>query len=438
MSDKDNRDEYLNDGFDTESDWGDLDDGSGSDWGDLDEDSDEYRSSVRLDYSKWIQTTTIKKDHNENKTQQNSKIIKWTCSDIIAFIISLDPEYEKYKSLLSTEFTRQNVKGSSLFLIREDHLKSFGISDPDHCTAIYVKIQQLIEKDREDCKKITFMQRSRKIFYESMEKIRSQKDSIKQFNPSRYTPLMLKILYSGSGIKCESYQIGYPLGFFEKCQNFSNYHYLLDYYNYIRLVDALHQWMLMYLNLFLICVIQSHIVYIISIIFGYFCNSGLQCHMFKPDALYRLDHLVITIMKTPVSMLHNSIIKLQEYGILSYDKWIFREHGFYPDHCDYWCYWIYYDINKIPQDIHQITGIKSSWLENNGWDKLSIEGYESLVALADILDNQIDFWLGRVTIQVNLEIAKLSPSSLFAYEYLMVIGYILWLSIIITMISGIT
>ena len=112
MSDKDNRDEYLNDGFDTESDWGDLD-----------EDSDEYRSSVRLDYSKWIQTTTIKKDHNENKTQQNSKIIKWTCSDIIAFIISLDPEYEKYKSLLSTEFTRQNVKGSSLFLIREDHFK---------------------------------------------------------------------------------------------------------------------------------------------------------------------------------------------------------------------------------------------------------------------------------------------------------------------------
>ena len=123
----------------------------GSDWGDFEEDSDEdqYLKSIAQTYCpSRIQFTIPNSIDNTQEAKQNSKLDKWTSSDVITFIISLSPEYEQYRTSLSTVFAKQNVKGTSLSLIREHHLQSFGISNPVHCAAISSKIHQLVEKER--------------------------------------------------------------------------------------------------------------------------------------------------------------------------------------------------------------------------------------------------------------------------------------------------
>ena len=446
------------------SDNDDFDEPDGDDWGDVSTDNEfndweeepdeefmeipnkcQYTRSIYTYHSGRNQSITRKNVDDEKKLPNSSLVNKWTSRDVIIFIMSLDPEYARYESILSPVFTKQNVNGSSLYVIREDHLESFGIVDIRHRTEIYSKIQQLLEKEREDCKTISVVQQSLNAFDKSFQKMLLQKErikAIKQFNPLFYLPQILKILYSTRRMKGDFYHIGYPLELFVKYQDSSHYFHLLQYYNYICIIIALYLSTIVYLILFLFYVVELHNVYIMGIICGYAFNSVLQCYIFHADALYHMDYLIVTILKTPVLLLYNLIIKLQDYGLLSYDKWIFRKHGFYSDYYDYWWYWIRYDIYdkgiKIPQDIYQITSVKSSWLENSEWYKLLIKRFENLVVIADNFKNQIDFCFGMSTIRLNRLIGKLLSLILFVYKYLMSISYILWLSIIITLISGIT
>ena len=77
--------------------------------------------------------------------------------------------------------------------------------------------------------------------------------------------------------------------------------------------------------------------------------------------LYQMDYWLIGIIKVPVNILYQMVIKLQDYGLLSNEKWIFRKHTFYGDCFDFWHYWIQYNykVHGFPDDIYQITGMKS-------------------------------------------------------------------------------
>ena len=168
-------DELLDDDVEPGSDWGDWDD-------DEVPDEDQYLGSNIHSYCpKFLQCTIPNQMDNKRETQQHSKLDKWTSSDVITFIISLNPEYEIYRTSLSTVFAKQNVKGTSLSLIREHHLESFGISNHAHCSAIYSKIHQLVEKEKEKENCV-----NSKVFADSMVKMRLQKERINVINLSIY------------------------------------------------------------------------------------------------------------------------------------------------------------------------------------------------------------------------------------------------------------
>ena len=64
----------------------------------------------------------------------------------------MNPEYKQYQAKLQKTFTYYNVTGSYLYLLRENHLDSLGISDPTHRYAIYSNIIKTLIKERKDCK----------------------------------------------------------------------------------------------------------------------------------------------------------------------------------------------------------------------------------------------------------------------------------------------
>ena len=388
----------------------------------------------------FLQFTFSPQKESDQESQQHNNLDKWTSSDVIAFIISLNPEYEIYRASLSTIFTKQNVKGTSLSLIREHHLKRFGISNPVHCSAIYSEIQQLVKKERENCINCTLIQRSHKVFVDLMDKLKLQKEQInfnKQMNPTCYARQIHKKLCSVWKMKCDQFKYSFDL--YDKYQNFLNFIFSLDYYNYMSLINALFNFIMMRLNLFLMNVIELHYCYVISIIFGNFCNNALQYFILSTDTSYNMKHVMNFFIKTPYLLLHNLIFKTYNYGVLSRDRWIFRKHGFFLK-C--WCNWIC-DINcngiKLPQDIYQITGIKSSWLENSRWFKLLNGQFYCLVSFAVFLYNQCDYCLvGHGHYSIELSGWYILIIILFVYGYLMSMSYRLWFSIVITMISDIT
>ena len=450
MSDNDDFDDEDVDVFDV---FGDVD--IAPDCGDFDHVPDEDQHSQYSQYSQYSQnsqsqsqshacsfhfnqTHTNTSSYNRNQIQPtitnkrfnlddldqtkliNSNVYKWTSSDVINYITSLDSEYAKYEKKLSIVFAEQNVKGSSLFLMCEHDLESFGITGDDRAM-IFSHIQQLIDKEKEICKKTTLLDRSLKAFDELTELISLQKEKIyliKQYNPLVYLPQMSKILYSTRRMKSGIYHIGYPSGIYVMYQNFLNYSY---YCNYIHFVDALYVSMVMYLNLFL----------------RYFCNFAFQHFNFSIGTSYSMDYPIIPASKISILLVDNLIFKLQDYGVLPHDKWIFRKHGFYSD---YWYCWLCHIISngiKFPQDVFRITGVKSSWLENSGWIKLLIRLLDGLMFFAVFLCNQCDFWLGMDIIRLNCLIGKLISSFLFVVRYLMSVSYILCCTIFITLISGI-
>ena len=401
----------------------------GANWDEVpEEDQHKQTHSNTISYNQnQIQLANTNKSNNQDnldkiKLNKYSNVYKWTSTDVINFITSLNSEYVKYETKLSIVFAKQNVKGSSLFLMREHHLEYFGISDYDDRSMIFSQIQQLIEKEKEICKKTTLSDRFFKAFDESMEIISLQKDKlnfIKQYNPLVYLPQISKILYSTRRMKSGIDHIGYPSGTYVKYQNFLNY--FLYYYNYIHFVNALYVLMVMYLNLFL----------------RYFCNFAFQYFNFSIGISYGMDYPIIPVSKISVLLVDNLTIKLQDYGVTSHDKWIFRKHGFYSD---YWCCWMCYFISngiKTPQDVFRITGVKSSWLENSGWIKLLIRLLDGLMFFAVFLCNQCDFWLGMDIIRLNCLISRLISSILFVFRYLVSVSYILCFTILITLISGI-
>ena len=122
-------DEEVESGSDWE-DWDvDLDESNcGSDWDphrdpDIRQHTQPIALTCNLNRIQLAYANTNNNHNDQDKTKlYNSIVYKWTSTEVITFITSLNPEYAKYESKLSIAFAKQNVKGTSLFLIREHHL----------------------------------------------------------------------------------------------------------------------------------------------------------------------------------------------------------------------------------------------------------------------------------------------------------------------------
>lgn len=82
------------------------------------------------------------------KLPDNSIIRKWTGTDVVSFICSMNPEYLQYESTLLNIFIKRNMNGMNLIFMREHHLEYLGITESKHRAAIYLNITKLLDKER--------------------------------------------------------------------------------------------------------------------------------------------------------------------------------------------------------------------------------------------------------------------------------------------------
>lgn len=130
------------------------------------------------------------------------------------------------------------------------------------------------------------------------------------------------------------------------------------------------------------------------------------------------DHL-INFLKTPVLCKYNLVIKLFDCGLLLQEKWIFRKHVYYSIYYDIWYIWKNCSNRSLMiRGIHQITGIKSGWLENCGWYKCIIERLNLLMTNADNFTEQFASSHSMEFNGFNSFFGELLSSTIFVYEYL--------------------
>ena len=363
----------------------------------------------------------------ETKITEDSPISKWTRMDIIEFICSLDPEYQQYESVLAKEFSKQQFDGTCIHLLEKEDLKSFGIENFKHRALIYERFQELLIKEKEEQKiqensgkknnSVEVLNDSIKMVISQMEQIKI----IKNYNPIMYLPQLLTILPSSHRMAHNINEIWYSMELFIKYEYYQNYLLLFQYYQYICFITGIYFLLLIYSILILLYIVNLHHIYIFCIVIGYCINGLLQCYVIQSYRLYQMDYLLIGLLQVPVLLLYQLVIKLQDYGLLSEEKWIFRKHNFYSDYYDYWYYWIFYGNQAFyfPKDMYQITGIRQLCrFENNKWYNYMTEIFIYLNISAISFMGQIDCLLCEVINKINCFINMVLSFYLFVYGYL--------------------